>query len=126
MPEHQLPPHSQSDDNKGCSKAFAGHALDTKSSIVFDWEEWRPYLEDADIPDEQKQELAETLFGVVFAFVDLGWEIDFAGLSDGPVDRLPEKTNLRAELQSVMVQLENKDNEKTRSTKKERFKEKII
>lgn len=45
-------------------------------ALRFDWSDWLPYLEDQDVPDEQKRELIETLWSVVVAFVDLGWQIN--------------------------------------------------
>ena len=44
-------------------------------SIRFDWRDWLPYFEDVSIPDDQKQELIETLWAIVLAFVDLGFEV---------------------------------------------------
>lgn len=64
-------------------------------ALRFDWTDWLPYLEDQDIPDEQKRELIETLWRIVGAFVDLGWQInpkaEFAG----------EALDLKAILESV-------------------------
>ena len=52
-------------------------------ALRFDWTDWLPYLEDQDIPEGQKRELIETLWSIVVAFVDLGWQInpkaEFAG-----------------------------------------------
>ncbi len=45
-------------------------------ALPFDWTDWLPYLEDQDIPDEQKRELIETLWSIVVAFVDLGWRLN--------------------------------------------------
>jgi hypothetical protein len=44
--------------------------------ITFDWRDWLPYLEDTDATDEEKRELIETLWGIVLAFVDLGFDIN--------------------------------------------------
>lgn len=44
-------------------------------SLRFDWTDWLPYLEDQDVPEEQKRLLIEALWGIVVAFVDLGWQI---------------------------------------------------
>lgn len=44
-------------------------------ALRFDWTDWLPYLEDQDVPDEQKRELIETLWSIVVSFVDLGWQI---------------------------------------------------
>jgi len=59
------------------------NAIDTETylspsvpSLRFDWTDWLPYLEDQDIPDEEKRALIETLWSIVVAFVDLGWQIN--------------------------------------------------
>lgn len=44
-------------------------------SLRFDWQDWLPYLEDADMSLDQKQSLIETLWSIVAAFVDLGWQV---------------------------------------------------
>lgn len=49
---------------------------DAAPALRFDWTDWLPYLEDQDIPDEQKRELIETLWLIVVAFVDLGWRLN--------------------------------------------------
>lgn len=45
-------------------------------ALRFDWTDWLPYLEDQDIPEEQKREIIETLWSIVVAFVDLGWQLN--------------------------------------------------
>jgi len=45
-------------------------------SLRFDWNDWLPYLEDEDIPEEQKRALIESLWSIVVAFVDLGWQLN--------------------------------------------------
>lgn len=45
-------------------------------ALRFDWTDWLPYLEDQDIPDDQKRVLIETLWSIIVAFVDLGWQIN--------------------------------------------------
>ena len=44
-------------------------------NIRFDWQDWLPFFEDTDIPDDQKQELIETLWALVLSFVDLGFDV---------------------------------------------------
>ena len=53
-----------------------GRALPSAPALRFDWTDWLPYLEDQDIPEEQKRELIETLWSIVVAFVDLGWQLN--------------------------------------------------
>lgn len=45
-------------------------------ALRFDWTDWLPYLEDQDIPEEQKRAFIETLWSIVVAFVDLGWQLN--------------------------------------------------
>lgn len=44
--------------------------------LTFNWLDWLPHFENEDIPEEQKRELIETLWHVVVAFVDLGFELN--------------------------------------------------
>ena len=76
--------------------------------LLFNWEDWLPYLADADATDEQKRELIETIWSIVCNFVDLGWEV-------GDALPLRKKTcgkdiDLKAALQAAM--LHSNDNEK--------------
>lgn len=52
------------------------HLKSTVSALRFNWTDWLPYLEDQDIPEEQKRALIETLWSIVVAFVDLGWQLN--------------------------------------------------
>ena len=47
-----------------------------RPAVQFDWEDWREYLEDSDISDDQKRELIETLWAIVTGFVDLGFGLN--------------------------------------------------
>lgn len=44
--------------------------------LTFNWQDWLRYFEDTDIPDAQKREMVETLWQIVVAFVDLGFELN--------------------------------------------------
>lgn len=44
--------------------------------LTFNWEDWLPYFEDETISDAQKREMIETLWQIVIAFVDLGFELN--------------------------------------------------
>ena len=49
----------------------------TKSmGLIFDWQDWLPYVAEADLPDDQKREMIETLWQIVVAFVDLGFDLN--------------------------------------------------
>lgn len=45
-------------------------------ALIFDWQDWLPYVAEADIPDAQKREMIETLWQIVVAFVDLGFDLN--------------------------------------------------
>lgn len=45
-------------------------------AIRFDWQDWLPYLEDSDVPDEQKRDLIEALHAIVLSCVDLGFRLN--------------------------------------------------
>lgn len=43
--------------------------------VQFDWQEWLPYIAEADLAEAEKQHMIETLWTIVLAFVDLGWDV---------------------------------------------------
>lgn len=49
-----------------------------KPSLHLNWEEWLPYLDDTEASDADKRQLIETLWAIVMAFVDLGWDLNAA------------------------------------------------
>ena len=51
----------------------------TRPAITCDWEEWRAYLDHVEASDEDKRQMIETLWSIVVAFVDLGWDVTDAG-----------------------------------------------
>ncbi|UWR57094.1 hypothetical protein [Phaeobacter inhibens] len=48
----------------------------TRPSLSIDWEVYAAMLEDSDMPLEQQKELIETLWSIVVAFVDLGFDLN--------------------------------------------------
>ena len=53
-----------------------GSPSDTsRPSLSIDWEFYATMLEDSDMPLEQQKELIETLWSIVVAFVDLGFDL---------------------------------------------------
>lgn len=44
-------------------------------SLTIDWEAYLPFLENEDISEDQKRVLIETLWGIMAAFVDLGFKV---------------------------------------------------
>ena len=63
---------SKDDDTTGNENTASPPTL----GLRFDWQDWLPYFEDEAIPDDQKQELIETLWAIVTAFVDMGWSLN--------------------------------------------------
>jgi len=48
---------------------------DKAPALRFDWRDWLPYVENEDIPEDQKRALIESLWSIVVAFVDYGWSV---------------------------------------------------
>lgn len=67
----------------------------TSPALRFDWRDWLPYLEDEDIPEDQKRELIERLWSIVVCFVDLGWSVSSDPLPSG------EEFDLKAVLEAA-------------------------
>jgi len=67
MPHTTPPTHGTESQNKQPNQTLG---------LTFNWEDWLPHFEDADIPDKQKREMIETLWHIVVAFVDLGFELN--------------------------------------------------
>ncbi|MGH1330695.1 MAG: hypothetical protein ACRBBK_07420 [Paracoccaceae bacterium] len=45
-------------------------------AIRFDWQDWLPYLEGSDLPDEKKKEFLLSLHAIVMGCVDLGFHLN--------------------------------------------------
>lgn len=110
------PPQGQVPDTRGrisgtlsdhyYAVAASDHSLSSPHpTVLFDWQDWLPYLADSAATEDQKKELIETLWQIVLAFVDLGWEVK----SDGdslPVGMSDQTIDLAALLEDAMVYLE--------------------
>lgn len=69
----------------------------SRPSVHFNWEDWREYLDDSDIPDDQKRELIETLWAIFTGFVDLGFGLN-------PTQQIcGEVIDLKAVLESAVL-----------------------
>lgn len=75
-----------------------------RPKLRFDWMEWLPYLEDSNIPDAQKRKWIETLWSIVIAFVDLGYDIKTDAETCGNV------IDLKAALQAAVVNSSHRKN----------------
>lgn len=67
-------------------------------ALVCDWEAWLPYIEDSSLSDAQKQQMIESLWAIVVAFVDLGWEI-----RDAPQESCGQALDLKAALAAAVI-----------------------
>mmetsp|Transcript_23905 Transcript_23905/g.43460 ORF Transcript_23905/g.43460 Transcript_23905/m.43460 type:complete len:91 (-) Transcript_23905:1631-1903(-) len=67
-------------------------------SVQFDWQDWLPYMEDTDLTDAQKREMIETLWSIVLAFVDLGWDV-----TDSPKETCGQVLDLQAALEAAVL-----------------------
>eukprot|EP00581_Thalassiosira_minuscula_P027182 CAMPEP_0184406208 /NCGR_PEP_ID=MMETSP0738-20130409/1395_1 /TAXON_ID=385413 /ORGANISM="Thalassiosira miniscula, Strain CCMP1093" /LENGTH=76 /DNA_ID=CAMNT_0026763001 /DNA_START=123 /DNA_END=349 /DNA_ORIENTATION=- len=47
-----------------------------RPSLHLNWQDWLPYLEHSSASDAEKQRLIETIWQIMHAFVDLGWDLD--------------------------------------------------
>ncbi len=79
-------------------RSATGRAWRSPPKITFDWQEWLPYVEDSDLTDAQKREMIETLWAIVIAFVDLGWEV-----SDAEQETCGQALDLRAALEAAVL-----------------------
>ena len=68
-----------------------------RPSVQFDWQDWLPYLADADIPEDQQQEWIETLWSIVLGFVDLGFDVK------SPSETCGEALDLKAALEAAVL-----------------------
>ena len=46
-----------------------------KPSLHLNWEDWLPYLTVSEAPDAEKRKFIETLWSIMMAFADHGWEL---------------------------------------------------
>ena len=66
-------------------------------AVSFDWREFLPHLAEADLTDAEKQAFIETMWSIVLAFVDLGFEVGADPESCG------ERLDLSAALRDAVV-----------------------
>ena len=78
--------------------------LDDPSSrpkLIFNWEDWIPYLEEMELTEAQQRQFIETFWQIVVIFVDLGWEI-------GPDPEIcGQNLDLAAALKAAVLQSED-------------------
>ena len=69
-------------------------------ALRFDWHDWLPYLENEDMPLDQKQDLIETLWAIVLTFMDMGYTIKTSPETCG------NAIDLQTVLETAVVHLE--------------------
>lgn len=74
-PKTDGPPPSNKADPSGSAPASTETTPVTRPSVHLNWQDWLPYLEDSPASAVEKRQLIETLWSIILAFVDLGWEI---------------------------------------------------
>ncbi|MEP5732215.1 MAG: hypothetical protein ABJL67_22910 [Sulfitobacter sp.] len=75
----------------------------SRPSLSIDWEVYAAMLEDSDMPLEQQKELIETLWSIVVAFVDLGFDLNPVQQICGEAD--DQLSDTPADVVSLMEQL---------------------
>ena len=76
-----------------------------RPTLRFDWQEWLPYLDDSNIPDDQKREWIETLWAIVLGFVDLGFDIKSAPETCG------KEIDLKSLMEAAVISSEDADSD---------------
>ena len=76
-----------------------------RPSIHLNWQDWLPYFEDSTATETEKQQVIETLWSIVLAFVDLGWDLNTDPETSG------QSLDLTAALRAAVIQLEDTDKE---------------
>lgn len=72
----------RNDVKEECNEELSGMNSPTEESagypgmLELDVEKYLPYVENFDITEEQKVEYLRTLWSIMSAFVDLGWDVD--------------------------------------------------
>ena len=82
-----------------------GEAKPTKPKITMNWEDWLPYLEDAEATGKEKREMIETLWSIVQGFVDAGWDASDA-FNIGDEESCGKDFDLAAVLRQAVLQSE--------------------
>lgn len=79
------------------------HTAPDRPQLLFDWQDWLPYLAASDAPEAHKREIIETLWAIILTFVDLGWEVG-ADLDAAPgAETCGQVLDLTAALRAAVV-----------------------
>lgn len=70
----------------------------SQMTLTCNWQDWADYLAEVDATDAQKQQLVESLWAILLAFVDLGWDV-----GDGAVKTCGQSLDLTAALQAAVL-----------------------
>ena len=73
--------------------ALSSPNVTDRPSLTIDWEVYAAMLEDSDLTLDQQKELIETLWAIVVAFVDMGFDLNpvqqICGEADDPLSDDP-------------------------------------
>ncbi|MEO0698065.1 MAG: hypothetical protein AAFY84_18485, partial [Pseudomonadota bacterium] len=75
-----------------------------KPSLHLNWEDWLIDLEDSDACLDDKRQLIETLWTIMTAFVDLGWDVSPAHATETCGQQLDLKVVLTAAVLNLKEQ----------------------
>ncbi len=70
----------------------------SQTTLTCDWQDWADFLGDVDATDTQKQQLVESLWSILLAFVDLGWDV-----GDTAKESCGQPLDLAAALRAVVL-----------------------
>lgn len=84
-------------------------------TLTLDVDYYQSFLDDADIPDDKKQELIETLWNIVVQFVDMGYGIH-------PLQQASDNAEnaLRPSITKMIAEAVNEESENHKETNTER------
>ncbi|MBO6550621.1 MAG: hypothetical protein JJ964_13510 [Rhizobiales bacterium] len=80
-------------------------------TLTLDIDYYQSFLDDADIPDDKKQELIETLWNIVVQFVDMGYGIHPLQQANNNAD-----TALHSSITTMIANAVNEESETPQQT----------
>jgi hypothetical protein len=72
---NERPQKSTKGHNKDIKPLFGLNPVNGQPIVTVDYKEFESYLEEQDLTEDQKRELLQTLWNIVVAFIDFGFEI---------------------------------------------------
>lgn len=81
-----------------------------RPSVHLNWQDWLPYLEESDATEAEKRQLIETLWSIMIAFVDLGWDLGSPANPNGK-ETSGQTLDLTAVLRAAVLNSEDAEKE---------------